>query len=169
MEYIAVAKIVQPFRLEGYLKIRVYSEIPERLKTLKSVYLSRNGEYRGFIIEDLIIRPPQVLLKLKGVDTREDALNLVQKELFVPESQKLPLEPGAFYIHDLIGMDVVTTDGEQIGKISAVYQGGANDVYEVRQGEKEVLIPAVSQFVKKVDTKTRQVIVELIEGMSDED
>ena len=87
--------------------------------------------------------------------------------LYTVFDQQIDLADDTYFLHQLIGMNVIDGNGITIGEITAVYQGGGNDVYEVRQGDKEILIPAVAQFVKKVDVDSNQVVVELIEGMID--
>ncbi len=167
MDHIAIGKILQPFRLDGYVKVLIYSNMPERLLNLKTVYIRTNNEYRGYVLDDVQIQPKTTVVKLRGIDSREDALVLTKSEIWIPENQQIDLADDTYFLHQLIGMNVIDGNGNAIGEITAVYQGGGNDVYEVRQGDKEILIPAVAQFVKKVDVDSNQVVVELIEGMID--
>ncbi|NOX37828.1 MAG: 16S rRNA processing protein RimM [Calditrichaeota bacterium] len=167
--YIAIGRVLQTHGVQGYVKAVAYSGIPERFLQLKTVYVETDEGYRGFIVEDVQLRGSTILLKLKGVHTKELARQLTQKELFVPETEKIELPEDTYFIHDLIGLKVFDTEGQFLGTLEEVWTRGAHDVYVVRQGKREVLIPAISQFVKAVDLNAGKVVVQLIEGMLEEE
>ncbi len=167
MSYIAVGKIAQPYGLQGYVKIFAYSEIPERFFDLKTVYIESDFGMRGFIIEDVQLHNQVVVLKLQGVDSREMAQTLIKQDVWAPEEQKVVLSEGDYFIHDLLGLQVFDGEGILVGELVDVLQGGGNDVYLVQKGDTEILIPAVSEFIRQIDLPGKKMIVQLIEGMGE--
>jgi 16S rRNA processing protein RimM len=81
------------------------------------------------------------------------------------EDQLRKLPEGTYYLFELEGMKVYSTEGEYIGEISEIYQPGANDVYEVKNNNKTFLIPAVKEVVREVNMKDRKIIINIIEGL----
>ena len=103
-----------------------------------------------------------ILLKLRGIDTIDDANKLRGKELCISRDD-VELEDGVVFIADLIGLPVIA-DGVEIGKITEVLTLPGNDVYVVK-GEHEYMIPAVQEYVEPLDISEGCVRVTLIEGM----
>lgn len=163
--FIAIGKVVQSQGIRGYVKAVPYSGSPERFLNLKTLYVGTNNEPKGLILEDVAVRERDVLLKFKNIDNREDAAAFIQRELFLPYEQRMELSEGVFFIHDLIGLQVFDIEGNFLGEVTNVMRMGANDIYQVNNGDKEVLIPAVSEFVKGINLEDKRIIVKLIEGM----
>ena len=165
--YIAIGKIIQTHGIRGQLKAIPYSGIAERFSDLKTVYIESDAGMIGFVLEKMHIIDNATLMKLSGVDSREQAQALLKKELWVPETQKVLLSENSFFIHDLIGLSVFDIHAQYIGKLEDVWQSAGNDIYVVRNDGKEVLIPAVSEFIETVDIAAGRMTVRLIEGMAD--
>lgn len=107
------------------------------------------------------------LMVLQDVRTPEQAEQLRGLLLEVPDTTITP-EPDAFFIHDLIGMQVVTDDGRELGNIREVLQPGANDVYVVEGPQGEVLIPAIGDVVKEIDPRRNRMIITPLPGLLNE-
>ena len=87
-------------------------------------------------------------------------------ELKVPETELLELEEDEFYIHQLIGCEVITDTGEVLGKITEVLQPGANDVWVVKGNKgKEIMLPFIDDCIKEVDVQNKKVICHLMDGL----
>ncbi len=166
--YVAIGRIIGTSGVEGELKATAYSGFPERFLQLNSLYILLEEGYRGFVVEFVEIKRGVVLLRLKGVKNREAAKQLVNKEIFVPEELRMQPPEGYYFLDDIVGLLVFDRSGKQIGRVTDVISHAANDVLVVRDGEREVLIPVVRQFVKTIDLDRGQIIVELIEGMLEE-
>ncbi|MEO8288233.1 MAG: ribosome maturation factor RimM [Chloroflexota bacterium] len=115
-------------------------------------------------IESTQIHKGQLLLKVEGVNDPESAQALRGYWVLVPREQARKLPRGAYYIYQIIGLDVYTTAGDLVGKIEDVLTTSANDVYVVRgPGVKdstgELLVPAIKQFVKKLDVEGGRVVI----------
>ena len=105
-------------------------------------------------------------LMLEGVDTIEQAQLLVGKEATLPEADLPAPEKDSYYVKDLIGMTIVDMDENPIGTLCEVFLNGAQDVYmgKTEQGQ-EFMVPAVKEFIKRIDIEQRIIQVALIEGM----
>jgi 16S rRNA processing protein RimM len=106
------------------------------------------------------------LLKLKDIDTIEEAERLKNIEIFIDDKMKhfLIAEKDEYFTEDIIGIDVYDIDENFIGKITKIYKTGKNDVYEI-DNNIDRLIPASKKFIKEIDTKNKKMTVELIEGL----
>ena len=165
--YIAIGKIIQTHGIQGYLKVIAYSGYPDRFLKLKTAYIEIDREMRGFIIDDIKPQNQASLIKFRGIDNREAARFLVKNELWVPEDQKIDLPEDTYFIHDLIGLSVFDTTQQYLGELQDVFQNAGNDIYSVWNDDREILIPAVSEFVKEINLQEKKIIVQLIEGMAD--
>lgn len=118
----------------------------------------------SFAIESTFIHKAQLLLKVEGVDDPESAQALRGYWVLIPREQAKKLPRGAYYLYQIVGLDVYTTTGDLVGKVEDVITGTANDVYIVRgpgvtDPTGELLVPAVKQFVKKLDVEGGRVVI----------
>ena len=149
-----LGKIVNTFGLKGELKVYPYVDyIPK----VKKVYI--NG--KPVEIERARNQKSIVVIKLKGIDTIEQAEELknVMLEMDRIDAPKLP--KGTYYVNDLIGFDVYTDEGELLGKLDDIFTTGANDVYQVGK----ILLPAIKDVIKQIDTENKKIIVHLLKGL----
>jgi|GEM_PF-86624 len=165
MEKILIGKIVNAVALKGEVKVYNYSGFPERYGELERI-IAGGKEYE---IEKVRYQQAMVILKLKGVDDRNAAEAMRGKEVFITEDDLAELPEDTFYIRDLIGLNVVDDEtGAVIGTLKDVLQNTAQDIYIVkRESGSDILIPAVAQFVKRIDPKGGEIRVSLIEGMAE--
>ena len=164
--YVAIGKIVRARGVQGELVVVTLTDFPERFETMTSVLIeqAQDGRIVEFKIAALRSFRNQFLLQLKGIDSRNDAVTLVGSYLCVPRDELVELPDDSYYQFELVGMEVVTTSGEIVGEVVEIMSFPANDVWRV-EGEKEILLPAIKDVVKRVDTKTRKITVELIPGL----
>lgn len=106
-----------------------------------------------------------VILKLLGVNGPAAAKALTGLELFAPAEDSPDLPDGEYFHYQLIGMQVFTEEGEDLGRIMEIIITGSNDVYVVSGPKGEVLLPAISQVVLRVDTALGVMRVRLMEGL----
>jgi 16S rRNA processing protein RimM len=104
-------------------------------------------------------------VKFKGISDRSEAEALLENFLFVENKDSVKPREGSFYAHEIIGLLVTTSKGRDIGKIEDVWKLPANDIWVVRKGTIEVLIPAVKAIIKNVDLGRQIVVIEDIEGL----
>lgn len=166
-DYYNVGKVTSPHGIKGEIKVYPLTNVPERFYDIPYVWVfyEKDIPYKYEIENVKITSKGMVLLKLKGIDSRNDAEKLKGLFLKVDAENALELEEDEYFITDLIGMKVYTEEGELIGTLEEVLQTGANDVYIVKAKEREVLLPAIKEVIKKVDIEGRVMIVRLLEGL----
>jgi len=161
--YLVVGKIVAPWGVRGEVKVAIETDFPERFSRLKRVYLGE--EATSFVLEGSRLHQRHVLLKLEGCDDRNAAEKLRGQLVQIPIEEAMPLGEDEYYIYQIVGLDVWTTKGEHLGRVSEVLFTGANDVYVVQGERGEILIPAVEDVVVEVDLAGGRLTVELMEGL----
>ena len=151
-------QIVNTHGLRGDMKIMPWADDPDDLLDFDRFFID-GKEYE---VQHSSRQKNMILLKLKGVDSIDDANKLRNKELCICRDD-VELDDGVVFIADLIGLPVVA-DGVEIVKITEVLTLPGNDVYVVK-GEHEYMIPAVQEYVEPLDISEGCVRVTLIEGM----
>lgn len=152
--------MLAPFGVSGEIKV-------EPLAPPQTFDPGRSVTVRGAVreIESSRRHKGAVLLKLAGIDTPEDVAGYRGEYLQVPEGDLAALEEGEYYRYELIGLRVVSTEGEELGEIADVLERPANDVFVVRGPKGEALIPAVDHIVRRVDIEGGVVTVEVLPGL----
>lgn len=163
--YIAIGRIGRAHGTRGWVSVDVYSGLPDRLDAVKIVFVEQEDCLAGKIVTGTQHHGKSVLLKLKDVDDREAARQLTGTQIWLPEAQAVQLPENAYFVHELVGLSVFDEEKKFVGRLEEVLSMGGNDVYVVRNGEREILIPAVAEFVKKVDVKRGKMLVHLWEEM----
>ena len=141
-KYLRVGVITSPHGVRGEVKVYPTTDDVMRFKKLDKVILDLGrGETRELKIRQVKFFKNMVILKFDGVDTMNEVEGWRQKDLLITRDQAIPLEEDEFFITDLIGLNVVTDEGETLGTLTDVMETGANDVYCVKTPEgKELLL-----------------------------
>lgn len=162
MEKIKIGKIVNAVGLKGEVKVYNYSDSDEVYHRTPQIY----AEDKLLEVENVRMQKNMVILKLSGIDDRDAAEAAKGRELYITEGDLPELPEGEFYVRDLLGMTVITVNGDKIGTVSDVIQNTAQDIFEVEKEDgKKVLIPNVDEFVLDIDADKRVIEVKLIEGL----
>jgi 16S rRNA processing protein RimM len=110
-------------------------------------------------------RAPFLLIKLAGIDSIDHAKPLREKIVAVEEPVLPPLKDGEFYYYQVVGLTVRTTRGTEVGEIAQVFFSGGHDVWVVRHGKKEYLIPVTEEIVRSIDLPRKEAIIEPLAGL----
>ncbi len=162
--YLIIGQVMRAHGLRGEVKVKILTDFPERFGLLKTVYLG--DEARPYELEGFRLQRKGALLKLAGCDDRSAAEKLRGQVVQIPIEEAMPLGEDEYYVHQIEGLTVWTTDGERLGVIRDVLFTGSNEVYVVEGDDRsEILIPAIAQVVQEVDLDGGRLIVELIEGL----
>lgn len=166
MEYIEIGQIINTNGLKGVVKVNPFTDDIGKFEDLKYVYIQLKNELKKVKIEQVRYNKNQVLLKLEGIDSIEEAEKYRNFYLKTEKESQEDLGEDTYYIVDLIGLDVYTDKNEYLGKIEDVFPTGSNDVYVVKDNlGKQILIPAIADVVKEVDLKNKKMIINLIPGL----
>ena len=145
----AVAKILTPHGVRGEVKLLPLTDFPHRFAQTEVLLLADRTK---LYLESVRIQKNAILVKFRGLDTPEDWIPLRNKELFVTEDALMPLSAGQYYIHQIVGLEVVDEQERVLGRITDVLQTGSNDVYVVKSMDgKELLLAAIESVVKDID------------------
>jgi 16S rRNA processing protein RimM len=164
---IIVGKLGSSYGIRGWLRIFSFTELPDSIFDYTPWYIQRAGQWQEVIVESFKPHNHDMIVKLKGIDDRDQANALTNIEVFV-DAEKLPaLNNGDFYWKDLIGCRVKTVNGYDLGQVTDLMETGSNDVLVVKAnlkdafGTTERLIPFVDdQFIKQVDLVTKMIVVD---------
>lgn len=163
-----VGVITSPHGVRGEVKVYPTTDDMNRFKTLKKVFLDLSGEQKTLEIEHVKFFKNMVILKFKGIDTINEVETWRQKDLLITRDQAVTLKPDENFIVDLIGLKVVTDEGDTLGVMTDVIQTGANDVYCVQtESKKEFLLPAIKDCILKVDLEKQEMLVHILDGLLD--
>jgi len=160
-EFVQVGRVLRPWGLQGMVRIEQQSDNPERFKPGSRLYVG--GE--SYEIERNRFRFEKRLIKLKGIDSPEAARTLAGATIEVPIDEVPEPPKGRYYHYDLLGMKVVTTQGEDLGEIAEIMPTPANAVFIVKGPRGEVLIPSIADVVKQVDTEHSVMTIEVLPGL----
>ena len=148
--FLEAGKIVNVHGLRGEVKIMPWCDGPDFLCEFDYLYLDKNGN-RELEVEKARVFKNMVIAKFRDVDTVEDAEKLREKVLYISRDD-VELDEDTYFIKDLIGIRVIDDETEkEYGVIKDVFQTGANDVYTVRNNEKEYLVPAIADVIISTD------------------
>ena len=167
VEYFDIGYISNTHALKGELKVRPYTDDVKRFEKLKKILVDFSGKLVSYDIESVRYQKDIILLKLKTIDSIEEAEKLKNHYIKIPRSDAKELEEGEYFIADLIGCEVY--EGELIGILDDVFTAGASDVYVIkRKGKKDLLLPVLESVIKNVDIVSRRIDVEIPRGLDDE-
>jgi 16S rRNA processing protein RimM len=159
-----LGKIIKTKGLKGTVRIYSYAESGETFRRYRSFTVQGDkGPSRDYEVESVTLQKNTVLLKFKGVDDIDQARTLVGRSVCVPKSGLDALPEDEYYWHDLMGIEVRDRNGRCLGKIAAIFRTGSNDVYVVRKGAQEVLLPGTVEVVEKIDLEKGLMVVDLPE------
>jgi 16S rRNA processing protein RimM len=166
MELIEIGRIVRSHGLEGRLKVLSYLESPEVLQDLSGLFVGRSvPEAVSFPLVAVQAGKNSFILQLGGIDDRDTAERLRGYSVWMPSEKMQKLPEGEYYWRDIIGLQVLTEEDEILGRIEAVFPTGGNDVYVCRGGGREILLPAIGDVVRKIDTDRGVMVVRLLKGL----
>jgi 16S rRNA processing protein RimM len=160
---LVIGRVLGPHGTKGEVQLEILTDFPERFDVLKKVYLG--DELQAVEVEGCRTHGSRALVKLVGYESRDAAVKLRGQLVQVPIEDAVLLENDEYYLYEIVGLEVRTVEGERVGRVAEVIETGSNDVYVVRDGDQEILIPALSDVVTKVDLDSGQIEVRLPKGL----
>ena len=164
-EYLAVGFLRRPHGIHGEMLMDVHTDFPERLQPGLKVFVG--PEFKPMVIASRRGHAAGLLVRMRGVKTREQAGMYRNLWVFVPAADRPPLPEGEYYHHQLVGLEAHTDGGQVLGTLIEVLETGANDVYviaDVQGGE--LLLPAIPEVILKVDLEQGRMLVHLMDGLA---
>ena len=160
---IIIGKVGAPHGVQGEMKILPMTDFPNRFSGMTHCYI---GD-KAVEIAGVRYQKHHVLMRIAGVNAREEAAALSGAFVSVDRSEAVPLKEGEYYTADILGLSVEETDGTVLGTATDVIKTGSNDVYVVSlPGRKEdVLVPALKKVVREISIETGRMLVSMPEVM----
>ncbi len=163
-EFLVVGRIVRPHGVRGGMKVAADSDLIYKLNS--SVHIFLGDEKVPAAVKSLNLHRKEFLLYIDGCINRETAENWRGAGIYIRYAELDLLPDGEFFHWQIVGLKVVTTAEEELGKIEDILVTGANDVYIVRHASgKEILLPAVDSVIQEVDLENGRIVVRLIPGL----
>lgn len=166
MESILIGNVANIHGIKGEIKIYPYTDDILNLTNLKSIYFDKELKEK-YKIKRARVHKNMLVIKLEGINDANEALELKTKDVYIPRNALKELDDNTYYIEDLLFSDIVEEEsGNVMGKLTYVFNTGANDVYEVeREDKSKIYLPAISDVIKKVDINSKKIYVKLMEGL----
>jgi 16S rRNA processing protein RimM len=164
--YVLIGKIVGVHGIKGTNKLKSYAESLSVFKPGRSIIV-RDNRNRETSVELNWVKSHTrtALISFKGVTDHDQAEALIGAELLIPETELPELDADTYYWFELIGIEVYTTEDEYLGRIESIFPTGSNDVYVVKDSQKEILVPALDSVVIDIDLEHQRMRVDLPEGL----
>lgn len=161
--YLAIGFLRRPHGVQGEMIMDLHTDFPERIKSGRKVYLG--DKYEAATLGSVREHANGMLIKIRGCDTPEAIGRYRNHWVYVKASEVPSLPEGKVYKYQLVGLNVVDDAGNVLGELIEVLETGANDVYIVKNADKEILLPAIPDVILKVDMEAKLITVHLIDGL----
>ncbi|MDI4662597.1 MULTISPECIES: ribosome maturation factor RimM [Cobetia] len=165
-DVVVMGKLTSPYGVKGWLKVYSYTSPIDGIFDYAGWMLKLDGKQIPARLAQARRHGKGLVAQLEGIDSREAAQELAGAEILLPKQHLPQLEVGEYYWHQLEGLEVVTLDGQRLGKVSTLMETGANDVLVIKPNddsidEKERLVPYLpDQVVRDVDLTSGRMSVD---------
>ena len=161
-----VGVITQTHGIRGEVKVFPTTDDASRFKKLEEVIMDTGRGRLDMEIEGVKFFKQYAIIKFKGYDSINDIEKYKNAKLYVTRDKAVRLKKDEYFIADLIDMEVVTQEGEYLGRVKDVLVTGANDVYVVEREDKtEILLPAIKECVREIDMERSKITVHIMDGL----
>ena len=161
-----LGKIAKKFSFKGEVLIYLDTDEPELYENMESVFVEFNNNLVPFFIENSSFHKNDFLrVKFEDVDDEAEADSIMGCEIYLPINMLPKLEGNKFYFHEVIGFEIEDKRVGVFGKIVSINDSTSQPLFEVINGNVEILIPMIDQFLVKIDRENKKVIMDLPEGL----
>lgn len=171
LEYLECGKIVNTHGVKGVLKIESWCDSPSVLARLERIYVKEKGTYKEYDVLHSSVQKSFVLMSICGIETVEAAIPLKGTVLYAARDDIAPNvtdgeRQDVYFVAEMIGTKIVDADtGKEYGTLKDITNLGASDIYVIDTPSGEVMMPAVDEFVKKIDADNDIILVTPIPGI----
>lgn len=159
--WVALGNLAGAYGVRGWVKVRSYTEPKDNILRYTPWRIEHQGVQRDYKVLSGRMQGGFVVAQLEGLDVREEAMALAGATVSASRQSLPPLPKGEYYWTDLIGLRVVNQEGIDLGKITRLFETGANDVLVAEDGERERFIPYVpGMYVLEVDLAAGRMLVD---------
>jgi 16S rRNA processing protein RimM len=160
-------KVLRPHGLEGLLRVQSFSQSAASLLNAESVLFKlKTGENHHLSVISARPHKNVFLVELAGLTDINQAESFRGAEIYISKDA-LAREEGEYFWFELLGLDVFSNDGVFLGVVSQIIPAGNNEIYVVKNGDREIFLPAARDVVKHIDLENGKMIVSALEGLLD--
>ena len=159
-EYLLLGEIVRPQGIRGEVKVRHYTDDPERFYDLDVVFLKRGENYDEVNVEDARVQGDDVYLKLEGVDDRNEAEKLRNIQLWVDRDNAVELGEDEVFIADILGAKAFDTKGNPVGVLKDVLTPGGVDVFVLKTPKGNLMFPALKEVLLEMNADEGKLVLD---------
>ena len=156
-DHFRIAQILRPHGIKGEVKVYPLTDDVSRFKRLREAYLERGGQYEDVTVDGAKFVSDAVVLHIVGVNDPEAAEKLRGLYICVDREHAVKLPKDTYFVSDIIGCSVFSSEGESLGKVIDVLETNANDVYVI-EGGKRLMVPALKKLLDEVDVLNKRIV-----------
>jgi 16S rRNA processing protein RimM len=161
-----LGKIAKKFSFKGEVLVYLDTDEPELYENMESVFVEFNKDLVPFFIENSSLHKNDFLrVQFEDVDSEEEADRILGCAVYLPLTMLPKLEGNQFYFHEVIGFEIEDKRLGIFGIIQSINDSTAQPLFEVLNGEVEILIPMIDHFLVEIDRKNKKVVMDLPEGL----
>jgi 16S rRNA processing protein RimM len=161
-----LGKIAKKFSFKGEVLVYLDTDEPELYENMETVFVEFNNNLVPFFIESSSLHKNDFLrVHFEDIDNEEEADNIIGCAIYLPLSMLPKLTGNKFYFHEVIGFEIEDKRIGVFGKIVSINDVSAQPLFEVLNGNVELLIPMIDHFLVEIDRKNKKVIMDLPEGL----
>jgi len=161
-----LGKIVKKYSFKGEVVLKLDTDEPDIYENLDAVFLDLGKNLLPFFIKkSLLQKGNQLRVQFEDVNSEADANSILKSDVYLPLNLLPKLSGNKFYFHEVIGFVLEDVHFGEIGIISSINDKTAQDLFVIEKEGKEILIPMIDDFIKKIDRKNKKVVVETPEGL----
>jgi len=162
-----IGRVIGPHGVRGLLKIESYARSEDTLLTAGKIFLRQSpGDNSEYGILSAVPHKGGAVIRLEGLNSRDQAESYRSAEILIFKAA-VSRDKDEYFWHELIGLRVYVETGRYLGTVQDILATAANDIYVVREGREEFLIPAIHHVVKTIDLENGKMIIFEVEGLLD--
>jgi 16S rRNA processing protein RimM len=163
-----LGKVVSKYSFKGEVLVKLDTDEPDSYEKMESVLVSLGNNLIPFFIDRCRLHKSNLLrIDFEEVKDEPSADKLIGSELYLPLTMLPPLKGNKFYYHEVIGFTILDEVHGDIGIVESVNDNASQDLFEIKKGDKELLIPVSDDIITKVDRENRAIHVKTPEGLVD--
>lgn len=163
-----LGRIVKKHSFKGEVIIKLDTDEPELYGNMESVFVNLGGNLIPFFIaKSSLSKGTQLRVKFDDINSEDEAESILKAEVYLPLDLLPKLEGNKFYYHEVIGFKIIDVNYGEVGFVQNINEKAAQPLFEILREDKEIFIPMVDNFIKKVDRKNKIIEVETPEGLID--
>lgn len=166
-DFFVLGRVTKKHGFNGVVSIFLDTDRPDHYQNLESAFIVINDKPVPFFFKQFQVRNNTARVQIEGIDTADQAEPLIGNEVILPDSMLPPLKGNKFYFHEVIGFKVIDDHHGELGNVTNIIESGGNAVFEITDGNTEVLIPVTDQFIKEVNRKDKSITVSTPDGLID--